>query len=201
MKKFVMSLVLALSALVLAAPASGAILIRFNPSSSHIAVGDTVNVEMTISGLDDEILSAFDINLLFNSLILNNFAVTHDAVPHFGGLGNSYFDTDFGAGNTGVIDGSLLLDDELLGQAHACTVLSFSFQGLIDGFSLLGLGPDLDFERNFVGLNFASLTVDVGSACVSVGTGVCATSVPEPSMLSLLGLGLAGFAFMRRRKH
>jgi hypothetical protein len=204
MKKLLAALGIALGACVAALPASAAV-ITFSPSAAHVNVGDTINVDVNISGLGPEILSAFDVDLLFNDAVLSNFAVTHAAIPHMGGIGSSYFDTNFGAGRTEVMDGSLLLDADLLGQADAFTILTFSFQALADGESLLAFGPDLDFERNFVGLNALSLTMDIGSACISVGTGTCEVApLPEPASLALVGMALAGMlvplALRRRRE-
>lgn len=199
-RKALATLGLAIGASLCAAPAL-AITVTFNPSSTHIDVGETVFVEVNIAGLGAEILSAFDLDLLFDSAVLLNFQVNHDAVvTGFGGLGNSYFSTDFGAGRTENIDGSLLFDADLqASQADAFTLLTFGFRGLADGVSTLSFGPDPDFERNFVGLDALSLTVDVGSACISVGTGSCALQVPEPGSLALVGLGLAGVYLRRRR--
>jgi hypothetical protein len=198
-KKILPTLGLALGAW-MTLPASAA-LITFDPIESHIAVGGTANVAVNISGLGDEILSAFDLDLLFNGGVLSNFAVTHNAVPQFGGLANSYFDTTFGAGRTGIMDGSLLLDGDLAGtQANSFTILTFAFQGLTDGFSTLSFGLDPDFERNFVGLNALSLAMEIGTACISVGTGTCAVPVPEPTTISLLGMGLLGALVLRRRR-
>ncbi len=78
MRKFTASLALAIGALVLAAPASADIVIRFTPATTHINVGENASVEMTISGLGDEILSAFDINMLFNNSVVSNTSVTHN---------------------------------------------------------------------------------------------------------------------------
>jgi hypothetical protein len=190
MKKLLAALGIALGACVAALPASAAV-ITFSPSAAHVNVGDTINVDVNISGLGPEILSAFDVDLLFNDAVLSNFAVTHAAIPHMGGIGSSYFDTNFGAGRTEVMD--------------AFTILTFSFQALADGVSLLAFGPDLDFERNFVGLNALSLTMDIGSACISVGTGTCEVApLPEPASLALVGMALAGMlvplALRRRRE-
>jgi hypothetical protein len=71
---------------------------------------------------------------------------------------------------------------------------------MADGVTNFTLGPDLDFDRNFVGLDALSLQVAVGSACIGVGTGVC-QQAPEPSSLALIGLALAGaWAASRRRR-
>ena len=72
MRKLIASLAVAFGTLVLAAPASADIVIRFTPATTHINVGDSAAVEMTISGLDAEILSAFDINMLFNNAVVTN---------------------------------------------------------------------------------------------------------------------------------
>lgn len=204
MKKLIATFGFALGTWLASLPASAAIVVSFNPSSQHINVGDTATVDVNISGLGAEVLSAIDVDLLFNQAIIDNFAVTHLGVLEFGGIPNSYFSTNFGPGRTEVIDGSLLSDSDLqAAQSDAFTILRFSFQGVADGVSLLQFGPDPDFERNFVGLNALSLQVDLGSACIAVGTGQCPSAVPEPSSLALFGLALAGALVpgaLRRRR-
>jgi hypothetical protein len=201
MKKLLATLAVALGTWLCAAPASAAV-VTFSPSSTHIGVGESVSIDMNISGLGPEILSAFDIDLLFDAAVVSNFAVTHWVVTEFGGYpANSVADTTFGAGRTEVVDYSLLDDATLAAtQSDSFKVLTFSFVGLSDGVSLLSLGLDTLFERNFVGLNALSLTVDVGTACIAVGTGSC--QAPEPSSLALAGLALAGVlgASLRRRR-
>ena len=49
------------------------------------------------------------------------------------------------------------------------------------GYDDVGAGPDRDFDDMVIGVNVTS-------------------SVPEPGTLALLGLGLAGLGFVRRRK-
>ena len=63
------------------------------------------------------------------------------------------------------------LDDATLAanQANAFTVLTFGFAGVADGFSFVNLGSDLDFERNFTGLDAESLSVTVEAAVAEAG--------------------------------
>jgi hypothetical protein len=193
MKKMIASLLVALGAIAVPAAAVAAVIVQFFPQDTHVAVGDSTQVEMRISGLDDEILSSFDINLRFNPAIVGNTGVMDDFSSHLAPA--FFFDTELGPGDVDLVGFSVAGDAALSGQANEFVVLTFTFQGLADGFSFVNLGLDPIFERNFVGLAAQSLAVTVIGACISVGTGECAQVVPEPSTLSLLLLALGGAAF------
>lgn len=202
MKSMLSAAALAASALFVSAPASAAVTFAFTPASSHINVGQAVQIEARISGLDDEILSSFDLNFLFNPAVLNWTLLEYFGAP----LGNTV-----GLANNGLPNGNLGVDDASLdddatlaaNQANDFLLFRFSLVGMADGATTFTLGPDLDFDRNFVGRRFQSLDVTVGSACIAVGTGSCdITPVPEPAGFGLAALGLlaAGLAGRGRRR-
>lgn len=207
MKKSIASLCLALGTLVSAASASAAVVVSFTPSSQHVNVGDTVTVDVNISGLGAEILSAYDLNFFYNGAVLG-LTRSANATSAFDQLGAAY-----GAAPGSVFDVTSLgewglqmyafEDDAIIAanQADSFLLARFGFSADADGVSQFGLGLDPDFERNFVGLNALSLDVIVGKACIAVGTGSC--EVPEPGTLALLGAALAGAVLpraLRRRR-
>ena len=211
MKKLATCLALAVGALVAASPATAAIVVTFAPSSQHVDIGEMAKVDVSISGLGSEILSAFDLNFLFNGSVMGSTR-SIDATSAQQQLGEAYGGTVWafdviGSGEWGL-HATALADDALVAanQADSFLLASFTFRGDADGFSTFALGSDPDFERNFVGLvdqsGFpGSLTVEIGSACIAVGTGNC--NVPEPATYALIGLGLVGSLVpgaMRRRR-
>jgi hypothetical protein len=198
------------AALLACGSANASILFNFTPSSQHVNIGDIVTVDATISGLGTEILSAFDLNFFWNQTVMGGSFRSADATSAVGQLGGNYgaapifaFDV-INAGEWGLQSSAIETDAVVAAnQDDSFLLAQFTFRADADGVTNFTLGLDPDFERNFVGLNFASLDVQVGSACIAVGTGQCMT-VSEPATFGLAGLALVGTllpgALRRRRK-
>ncbi len=192
------------AALAAALPASAA-LVTFTPATQHIGIGDVVVIDVTISGLGAETLTAVDMNMLFSS------GAAAWTIADFNSLNNELgapdsllsFDT-LGPLEIGVQAFSWLLDDDVAAiQTDGGFLLGqLTFQGAFDGVTMLGLGADLDYERNFVGRDFQTLPISVQGACIAVGTGSCDNTVPEPSSYGLAAIALlaAGAAGRSRRR-
>ena len=203
MKKLRVALGLVMGTFLSAAPASAAIVISFAPSAQHVNIGDSVGIDVSISGLGAEILSAYDLNFMYNGTLLNWTSVSIFAAPLMVNFPLST-PADYGMdsiveGNLGLYAFSLDIDADLMAnQANSFQLFHFELKGMADGVTYFGLGLDQDFERNFVGLDFQSLNPEIGNACVGVGTGAC--PVPEPSSSALVALALAGLLVPRARR-
>jgi len=187
----------------LGATQAAPVIVSFTPSAQHVNVGDFVTIDMTVSGLGDEVLSSFDLNFRYDGSLLNWSSVTFftsQLGPGWGGMAPMY---DF----DGTVNGDLaatgysLEDDASLaaGQANSFLLFRFNLSATADGVSSFGLGADLDFERNFTGLDWQTLDVTVQGACVAIGNGSCANRVPEPTSLALLGIAALGGLWAGRR--
>lgn len=206
MKSLITAVAVAAAAAWVSLPASAGIAFTFSPSSSHINVGESVVVTATISGLGDEILSAYDLNFVWNASILHYSIFSHSSGcnnlgPAWGDSSDCGFDS-IANGNVGPWGNSLQTDDDEINakQANSFVVATMTLVGDADGVATLTLGADPDFERNFVGRDALSLTVDIGTACIAVGTGDCGGGqAPEPGTYGLAAVGLLAAGVARRR--
>lgn len=186
MKKFLLPLLLLWS---MAAVPVNAALIYLSPAEQHVNVGDPVSVDVFVSGLAGEIVSGWDINVLYNSTILQATDVIFD-IANFADdpLLDAFYDFTLLAGEVDSFMVSFLSDADLaLRQTEPLRLFSISFTALTDGVSLLNFGTDPNFELNVVGRNAESLPLQARGACISVGQGQC-REVPEPGTLWLLAL-------------
>lgn len=212
MKKLASAVALAAAALFSTAPAQAEIVVSFTPSSSTINIGEAVVIDVSISGLGNEVLAGFDLNFLYNPVIVDWTLVQYFGAPLGNTLGLST--NGFPAGNLGFIDSSLDDDATLsANQANEFKLFSFTLVGKAGGTTTFTLGADPDFERNFVGLGFNTLQdVVVGSAEICVRSDLGSTlpgqscggtpGVPEPASYGLAGVALlaAGWAGRGRRR-
>jgi len=181
------------------ATVSQAVTIGFNPISQDVLLGNQTNVDLVISGLGNGVapsLSVFDLDIGFDPTILAFDSVTFGD-PILGDQldiwllgGNPMGASVPSPGVLNIFEVSLDfpwdLDDW---QAEDFTLATLTFDTLALGTSYL------DITINPWGLGDAygdPLTADLYSGNINV--------VPEPATLLLLGSGLAGLGFLRKRK-
>ena len=196
MKRMLKTLLALTASAVLWAGQANAVLIDFDATDN----GDgTVSVDVNVSDLaPGELISAFDMDILFDDM-----ALSLDFVTMGTGLGGPFeidplclllpgFESCVGAYLIGsnildIFQVSYLTDAELLGIQGGLdfTLFTMTFD-LNPGYEDFG-----DFE--FLWDEFNDVKCEENRECFPV-------SVPEPGTLGLLGLGLLGLGLARRRR-
>jgi len=180
----------------LSAPTSAvAIVIGFEPASLTPVLGESIDVDVVISGLESEspaeIVSAFDLEVQFNPSVLSPNSVSFGSF-----LGGLALFQSIDLSTSGVVDFAevSLLDDATLSalQPDTFTLATLSFDTLAAQISPLTLvinPPTNDIK----GLNARVLPLDVRGGSVTVSL------IPEPGMLMLVAGGLAAVTLGRSR--
>jgi hypothetical protein len=176
-----------------------AITIGFAPVSSTHGVGDVVDVDVVISGLDSQsqVVSAFDIDVLFDDTVLQATGVTFG--PYLGDpdavLPEAIAHFDLLSPVARASEVSLLTDLELFDiQADTITLFSIRFLALAPGRSALSFARGSDDVKG----SLAS-PPDQGPSVLPLDTlDGTVVVVPEPGTALLIVLSGLGLVVRRR---
>lgn len=171
--------------------------ISITPSTQTVNVGDTVNVDLQISGLGlgtAPSLGIFDIDFGFDPSLLAFSSALYGNGLDVLGLG-SWQATTPDIGTINLFELSFDTVDDLNSlQADSFILASLSFNALASGS-----GP-LTLTLNSLGdANGDNLSVALSGASVTVENPVV-PSIPEPETLPLILVGLGALGFVMRRR-
>lgn len=192
---------LVLSGLLAHSAARADITLFFDPTPSNVGIGDvfSVDIKSTLQpsgpGIVDDIVSAFDFNIDFDSAILAAQSVAFGNSLD-GGFGFSLQFSDLSVLGTAQVQEVSFLSDATLAasqQPGPITLVTLEFEALSAGSSAL----DIMFNgiQDVKGRSNTILTVLTPDGTVNV-----APAVPVPATVALLLLGLSGIWGASKRR-
>lgn len=197
MKKTLLSLLVLAVLLCFSTADSHAVTLSFDPVDQDVDLGNQAMVDLVVSGLGDyapDSLSTFDLDITFNPTVLAfNDASFGDQLDLFGFGSYSMITPGIDSVNLYELSFDFPGDLDAL-QAGSFTLASLSFDTIAAGSSPLGI--DIYALGDTWGNPLTARTID---GTVNV-TGNDQAPIPEPATIVLLGSGLAGMGFFRRKR-
>jgi hypothetical protein len=177
---------LALAALAsgLLAPPARAVTIALDPGTTVASIGDAFVLDVVVSGLAGEIVSAYDLDLVYDASVLSATSVSFaDAL---GGASEAFLDASTAL--PGVVDlagVSLLSDAELLARqgGDRLTLASLGFTRIGAADTQIAFSFDATNDVKGAHARILALTAVPGSVVSD------AAAVPEPDAALLFALG------------
>ena len=170
-----------------------AITIGFSPASQTVGPGDTLWVDVVISDLGGEIVSAYDLDVTYDASVLSATGISFGQMLGDESWWEVFNDADLSV--AGLVDFAQL---SLLSDAELAILQPDSFTLATLGFQATGPGTaSLDFRfdafNDITGLNAGVLDLDPASGIVQV--------IPEPhsALAFALGAFLVGTAIARKQ--
>ncbi|MCB1770881.1 MAG: PEP-CTERM sorting domain-containing protein [Candidatus Competibacteraceae bacterium] len=184
--------------LALTSTASMAIVLRINPATLDVAVGDTVMLDVEVDGLGDQVapsLGAYDIDVTYDPALFGFVEVIFGTGLDVFGLGNLPEAIDDGVGMVNLSEFSFDDPVDLIPyQPATFTLATLKFTTKAVGSSPFGLVvTELGDEQ---GDPFQDTTITGGSVTITEA----ATTVPEPASTALWAVGLLGLVVTTRRR-
>jgi len=156
-----------------------AISLSFSPSTAEINIGGSIDVDLIISGLENDDLGYFEFDINFDDSILgfNSYSLGNGLGNIAAGDADDWSAGDLGGGTINLIEISYLLDLSFQSDSFSLATLSFTGVGL-------GSSP-LSYSNIVLGDDWGgALSADTIDGSIDV--------VPEPATLLLFGIGFIG---------
>jgi hypothetical protein len=173
---------------------ASALTLSFSPSLVSAGVGDSVGIDVVVSDLGADLVAAFDLDVLYDSSVLQATNVVFGV--HLGDPGLFEAFTDFNLATSGLVDFAEL---SLLDAAQLAALQTGSFALATLQFDVVGLGASTLAYRFDANNQLYAPTAEALEVVAHDGSVVGVVPEPTAALLFAVGFALVGLHTRRAR--